>query len=155
MAREPLRRSTKIIIGAVIAVLILLLVGAAGASAGPDVRYNYTVSISDTPPGVTWARPGGSEYVTVHITIMNDRAQSVSTNALNWQFKLVTPNGVEYNSSIYTFSHPSYELVNLGPGMFCHTVQVFELPKFVGHDFEVKLKYIGWVKVGYDPELVI
>ena len=154
MARKPLDTKTKIIIGVFLGLIVLaVLVAAAGTSTDPDVRYNYTVTIADVPPGNPYAKPGGSEYVTMHLTIKNDRMSSVTTNPLNWQFKLVTENGMRYGSSIHTFGHPSYELVEIPRGGWGTTVQVFEVPKIIGTDFHFELDYLGYGRVVYDPDL--
>ncbi len=146
----------KIIIGAVLVVLAILVVFSMIGSSIPDARYNYTLEDSDgfyTTEGFHVEPSAGNKFVIMHLRIYNDYGSAIETNIITWGFVLHVGD-YHYKSSLESYSYPGHALYEIPKGKNGTMTEVFEIPKDATVS-EVSLKYLGYDKVAYDSSIVV
>ena len=127
--------SKKAIIGiAVIVVIVVAVIAIAGSSSNddsPEVRYDYDVTVADsfaTDYGMIVIPDAGNAFVILDVTIANDSYEDgITTNPLTFMWD-VSVNGITYSTDSNMFSHPGYQLIEIGQGATGTCTYVYQVP---------------------------
>lgn len=151
----------KAIIAVVVVVIVVVVIaaiafGGSSSDKSPEVRYDYTLETSDiivNPdyPLAPSTPSSGMEYAILTVMYANDHyADGIDTNPLEMVWT-ITVDGIGYSTSADMFTHPGYQLIDIGEGATGTCVYVFEVPEGTPvEDMEVSLD-IQWT---FDPPTI-
>lgn len=158
-----MNRTGKIVLAVIVVIAVVAIAAAAssGSDDGPEVRYNYSVQVTDSfGDGPFPETPSeGHEFAVVTFTFANDSYEDgFSTNPLMFVVDVVV-DGLSYSTSYHMMSHPGYQLVDIMPGGTASCSYVFEIPSGTSaEDVEVQWE-VQWTfdppEMGSDGTLVV
>lgn len=128
--------SKKAIIAIVVVVVVVIIAAVAiggGSDDKPaDVRYDYTMELSDgfNEDEILPSHPDeGMQFVILHYTLANDSVEDgISTNPLIFEWT-ATIDGLTYDLDMMdTAAHPDESTVEIGVGAQATSVVVIEIP---------------------------
>lgn len=161
-----MNKTAKIILLVIAVIVVLggvftLVVADQAVNGHGDVEYDYncytTPSFVSTS-GYTETPSQGNTYLIVNVKVKNLGYESgVTTNDMIWQWHVIY-NGLQYNTSIDTMSHPQYPgLIKIMPGYESEFVWVFEVPATINlNNVQITNEYVmfGPPKLIHNPDLL-
>ena len=136
---------------AIVVVVIIMVIAAAaalgsGSDDSPEVRYDYSIEVSDSfaeADGGVVNAPAGSTFAIVTWRVANDGyADGFSTNDLIFQTDAVV-NGVAHGTSIWGTTHPGHMLGEITEGSTASFVCVYEVPAgTTAQDVTMQMEYV-------------